>query len=282
MADDQAPVDVLAEISKAIGEPALQDGASSGVFGDQQSASSDDLPSEFQDNPADAPDLAALKKELRATMTRRTQGIADERKKIKEQAAQYEKDRRDAEMFRALKDAQDPAAAAKALVGERHSPNGIVDPDAVLRKHQETFDAPTYEGIKAIAEAIWLQKAQQELLPDRQALRALLGERHQSEQAKVIAEYGDEASKWMETARTLQQQNGLSLQDALLVASKGQVAFSKIRATVADARKRAATPPSVAPGSVVAPKKIGLSRDERTARIVEAAARAGNTQFSRP
>ncbi len=272
MPEDPTPTDVLADIEKLIGGPA-QDGHSNDSGDQPASEGANDL-AEFQDNPTDAPDVAQLKRELRATMTRRTTEIAAERKRIKEQAQSYEQDRRDAEMFRALKSAQDPEAAAKAMVGNRQSPNGIVDPDAVLQKHKETFDAPTYEGIEAIARAVWLQEAKRNLSPYQQAIESMIGERHQGEQAKVISEYGDDASQWIESAKAIQQRTGLSLKDAILVASEGKVALSKIKATVADARKRAATPPSVAPNSVTAQRKIGLTRDERTAIIKAAAARA--------
>ena len=286
MPDAAQPEDIMADLAKMIGEPSAQNGGVTPDSGmDAASGASEDEMPEFETRPTDPPDFVERMKKARQTVTNKTTAIRREREQLKQQQEEYKAAMRDAELFRALKQSADPQAAIKAVVGDRANSAGSFDPNAVLAKAKERFDEPTYEGIRQIAEAIWLQQAQQHLTPYQQMIHTLAGDRGQNEWRQVVSEYGDDAEKWRESAQKLQQQNpGLSISDALLVASKGDIALSKIRAKVADARKRQTAPASIPPGTTE-PLKIGLTRTERKAALSEEirkrAQALGIEQFSR-
>ena len=279
MTENAQPQDIAAELVTMINNM-----PGNGVIADtaptpNADASSADEQDVFATRPGDPPDFAERMLQARRTVTEKTTAIAREREKLQEQLRQADSDRRDAELFRALKQAPDPSKAAEALMGKTSSGNGF-NPEAVLRAAKDRFDEPTYQGIADIAKAIWMQQAAENLTPYQQAIQTLIGDRSNSEWKQVQSEYGEDAARWKDQAVKIQQTTGLNLSDALLVASQGQVALSKVKAQVLDARKRAATPASVPEQSVSQPK-IALTREQRTEMIRRAAAAAGNEQFMR-
>lgn len=278
MAGEQAPADVAADFMKML------EGAQGGD--PSEAASEQTVPtdagevegSEFQDQPTDTPDVTALKRQLRQTMTKRTTEIAQERRKLQEQSKAYEQAIRDAETLRALKEARDPAKAVEALFG---SNGGGVSQAPSVEAYKEKFDAPTYEAILGLVNAAWLQNAKQHLSPYQQALHQLVNDRTSSEVDRAIAEFGDDAGRWKDEALKLQQQTGLPFKKALLAVSDGQVALSKLRSAYLDKKKRETTQASVSE-QTVSPNKIRLTREQRNAELLRRAQELGVDQFARP
>jgi len=277
--ENAQPQDIAADLVKMIGDMSGNGMIQDTVNEPNADASGADEQDAFATQPTDPPAFVERMLKARQTVTAKTTAIAREREKLQEQLRQAESDRRDAELFRALKQAPDPAKAVEAMVGPRVNGNGF-NPEAVLKSARDRFDEPTYQGIADIAKAIWMQEAAANLTPYQQAIQTLIGDRSNNEWRQVQAEYGEGAGQWKDKALQIQQQTGLNLSDALLVASNGQSALSKVKAQVLDARKRAATPASV-PEQTVSQPRIALTREQRTEMIRRAAIAAGNEQFSR-
>lgn len=279
MTGEATPQDVAADFLKMLDgqNPGIApDGAASVAASTEQTdAAAGDGLAEFQDAPTDTPDVAALKKQLRATMTRRTQEIAEERKRIADERRQYDEDRA---LIKALKQAKDPVKAAEALLGNQQPQRPNLD--AIKGK----FDDDTWNALQALVDAKladdWETKRLPQLTPYGQALNQMLGERVSSQEAAAIAEFGDAATRWMDEARKFSQQTGVPIRKALITVSDGQVAIDKLRAAVLDKRKREVTQSSVPDNAV---SKIRLTRDEmreeRNKKIKDLAAKYGAKEF---
>lgn len=278
---NEATPDITAELAKMLetAAPQTADG-----MGDQTDGGGDDELAQFQARPTDPQDVAERITQMRRTMTKRTTEIAQEKKRLAEKEAAIEQDRRDAEAFRMLKNSADPRKAAEAFLGAGANGGGS-DPYAeVLERHKSTFEPKTYEAINELAEAkaaALIKQFEQKLAPYGQFLSKLAQDQGQNEWKSVVSEYGDEAERWKGAAAEIAKQTGLPMKDAILVASQGQIALSKIKAKVMEQRKRE-SPSSSIPQQAVASTGINLRREERNRKIQEMAAAHGIERFARP
>lgn len=287
--ENGTPVDIAAEFAKMLGGGG--DGANAsadptnGISATDadMSAQSDDDDGDaqaFEVQPTDLPDVAELKRQLKRTMTKKTTALAREREQIAKQREEYQQALRDAETFRMLKEAQDPAKAVEGIIGNRANGGGD-DPTKILEELKGEFEPKTFDALQKLSEVMWRMNAQKHLTPYQQFLHQLANDRASSEWKSAVAEYGDVAEKWKEKAAEIRQANpNLSLSDALLVASQGQVTLAKLKAKVMDAKRREPPIAPVPDASVQTTDKIQLTREARNQKIAELARSLGIKKYA--
>lgn len=230
--------------------------------------------------PTDLPDVAALKRQLKGTMTKRTQQIAEERRRMQEERQQYQEAVRDAELLRALKQSPNPAEAAKALLANGNG-GGANDIAATLKELEGEFEPKTLQGMAKLFQVLYTQNVQRDFLPHLNDLGQLKGDRVNNQWREVVSEFGDGANEFREAALKMQKETGLSARQCALLASDGMLKVNQIKAKVLDAKRRSTLSPST-PDKQAQPDKIALTREHRNRRIMAAAQAAGLDRLARP
>lgn len=234
----------------------------------------------FAESAIDRPDIAALKRQLRGTMTKRTQEIAEEKRRIQEERQQYQEALRDAEILRALKQSPNPAEAAKALLANGNG-GGANDIAAVFKELEGEFEPKTLQGMAKLFQVLYTQNVQRDFLPHLNDLGQLKGDRVNNQWREVVGEFGEGANEFREAALKMQKETGLSARQCALLASDGMLKVNQIKAKVIDAKRRSTLSPST-PEKQTQPDKIALTREYRNKRIMAAAQAAGVDRLARP
>jgi hypothetical protein len=142
------------------------------------------------------------------------------------------------------------------------------------------FEPKTFDAITKLSQAIALQTIQQQVGPYAQIAQQYMSDRQNQQWRDAVSEYGDDAARWKSEAIKIAKETGLSLSNALLVASQGQVALGKIKAKIVEAKKRVPMPSS--PTATEPTGRINLTREQRNQQIMQAAAALGMQKYARP
>ena len=185
-------------------------------------------------SPMDSPEIAEFKKSLQRGYSRKMNKIAEQLKQLEQKGTSNGEEARKAQAFELLMNSDDPVAAVAAIKKLQGNPQAQTQnaigsivksvPKEIAEKYQP-------EHLNLLT-GLMMHVIEQGLVPQLRPYQQYLDRMVQTQASSEWDNLGKKfptATKYREQAERIAREKGLSAEDALLVASRGQVLLEQQR-----------------------------------------------------